>query len=258
MTPHLFCEHRGQGPDVVLLHGWGLHGGVWQALAEDLSAAFRVHVLDLPGHGRSRDMSLQPYALAALADAVAARVPRGAHWIGWSLGGQIALTAAQRHADAVGKLVLIGTTPRFARAPDWPDAITAATLDIFAAGLARDYRTTLLRFLSLQIGDAEHGRETLRHLRTELFRHGDPDADALHAGLNILKQSDLRDGLSAVTAPVLVLHGGRDTLAPPAAGRALAAGLAHARLEIIETAGHAPFLSHAAESQRAIENFLRD
>lgn len=258
MTPHVFCEHRGQGPDVVLLHGWGLHGGVWQELAEALSADFRVHVLDLPGHGRSRTVSLQPYSLATLADAVVARVPHGAHWIGWSLGGQVALTAAQRHAAAVGKLVLIGTTPRFARGPDWTDAITTATLDIFAAGLARDYRTTLLRFLSLQIGDAEHGRETLRHLRTELFRHGDPDPEALHAGLQILKHADLRDGVSGVTAPTLVLHGGRDTLAPPAAGRALAALLAHARCEIIDPAGHAPFLSHAAESRRAIERFLRD
>jgi pimeloyl-[acyl-carrier protein] methyl ester esterase len=258
MTPVLHCEHAGQGPDVVLVHGWGLHGGIWHELSAALSAHFRVHTLDLPGHGRSREFSVQPYTLAALADALVAHVPRGAHWIGWSLGGQIALTAARRHPQSVDKLVLIGTTPKFAQGGDWPHAITRPTLEIFAAGLTRDYRSTLLRFLSLQIGDVENGRETLRHLRTELFRHGEPDAAALKAGLAILKHDDLREELPHIAAPTLVLSGARDTLAPRAAAAAMAAGLAHARLEIIESAGHAPFLSHTAETQRLIEGFLCD
>ena len=43
----------GSGSDVALLHGWGLHGGVFESLASSLAAQRRVHVLDLPGHGRS-------------------------------------------------------------------------------------------------------------------------------------------------------------------------------------------------------------
>ncbi|HRA24442.1 MAG TPA: alpha/beta fold hydrolase, partial [Usitatibacteraceae bacterium] len=49
----LHVELAGQGPDLVLLHGWGLHGGVWQGLARELAPAFRLHLVDLPGHGHS-------------------------------------------------------------------------------------------------------------------------------------------------------------------------------------------------------------
>ena len=49
----LQVERRGDGPDLVLLHGWGMHGGVWDELVPRLAARFRVHVPDLPGHGRS-------------------------------------------------------------------------------------------------------------------------------------------------------------------------------------------------------------
>ncbi|HUO80396.1 MAG TPA: alpha/beta fold hydrolase, partial [Steroidobacteraceae bacterium] len=49
----LYRETLGHGPDVALLHGWGLHGGVFGALAAALATRFRVHALDLPGHGRS-------------------------------------------------------------------------------------------------------------------------------------------------------------------------------------------------------------
>ncbi|HEY0722138.1 MAG TPA: alpha/beta fold hydrolase, partial [Gammaproteobacteria bacterium] len=49
----LHIEVRGTGPDLVLLHGWGLHGGLFRSLADRLAPHFRLHLVDLPGHGRS-------------------------------------------------------------------------------------------------------------------------------------------------------------------------------------------------------------
>jgi pimeloyl-[acyl-carrier protein] methyl ester esterase len=258
MSAALFCEHGGQGPDVVLVHGWGMHGGVWHDTAAALAARFRVHVVDLPGHGRSRGFVPEPYTLAALADALVHRLPQPAYWIGWSLGGQVTLTAALRHPRAVSRMVLIGATPKFAQGADWRCAMSLPTLAKFAAELERDYAGTLQRFLSLQLGEAGNERETLRRLRTELFRHGQPDPRALRAGLGILKDADLRETLARIAAPTLVLHGGRDMLAPQAAAAALAAGLPQARLDVIEAAAHAPFLSHAAAAHALIEAFLHD
>ena len=40
----------GSGPDLVLLHGWGMHGGLWSDWADELGEWFRVTVVDLPGH----------------------------------------------------------------------------------------------------------------------------------------------------------------------------------------------------------------
>ena len=50
----LHVERLGSGPDLVLLHGWALHGGAWAPVAKRLAPRFRVHVVDLPGHGLSR------------------------------------------------------------------------------------------------------------------------------------------------------------------------------------------------------------
>ena len=80
----IHTEGRGQA-HLVLLHGWAMHGGVFAPLVEALRDRCTMHVIDLPGHGRSSEctVSLQP---AACAKAIAARVPP-ALWLGWSLGG---------------------------------------------------------------------------------------------------------------------------------------------------------------------------
>ena len=91
MTLHI--DKLGHGPaPMVLLHGWAMHGGVMRPLADALTEQCTLYVVDLPGHGwsRSSTVSLEPRACAA---AIAAVTPP-AIWVGWSLGGLIALTAA--------------------------------------------------------------------------------------------------------------------------------------------------------------------
>ena len=241
----LWHERQGRGPDLVLVHGWGLHGGIWGDLPALLAEHFRVTTLDLPGHGRSRTAG-EPLSLAAFTESVAALCPAPAIWLGWSLGGLIALNAALRQPKTVSKLVLVGATPKYVQAPDWQHAMPTEVFAGFARSFAQDYRTTLLRFLSLQVGGNESARTVLKQLRADMFAHGAPQPDALAAGLAILEQTDLRARLAEIQVPALVVHGSHDRLVPPAAGAYLAAHLPQARLLRIEGAGHAPFLSHAA------------
>jgi pimeloyl-[acyl-carrier protein] methyl ester esterase len=241
----LWHERQGSGPDLVLVHGWGLHGGIWGDLPARLAEHFRVTTLDLPGHGRSRTAG-EPLSLAAFTDRVAELCPAPAIWLGWSLGGLIALHAALRHPHKVARLVLVGATPRFVQTPDWPHAMSTDVFADFAHSLTQDYRATLLRFLSLQAGSNESARTLLKQLRADMFAHGEPQAEALAAGLAILEQTDLRARLAEIRVPALVVHGSHDRLAPPAAGEYLAAHLPRARLLRLEGAGHAPFLSQAA------------
>ncbi len=250
----LFVERLGQGPDIVLVHGWALHGGVWAGLAAHLAGRFRVTVADLPGHGRSPRRA--PLSLDSLVNAVAETLPGPAIWLGWSLGALVALGAALTHRDKVLKLVLTGATPRFARAPDWPQAMSAELLEQFAADLQTDYQATLQRFLSLQVGVVDGAHATLRALRAELLRHGAPDTAALREGLMILLHTDLRARLSEIDVPTQVIHGGHDRLSFPEAARELAVRLPWARLDTIAAAGHAPFLSHAREFNACLDDFL--
>jgi pimeloyl-[acyl-carrier protein] methyl ester esterase len=251
-----YKDRRGSGPAVVLLHGWGLHGGVWSDVAAALVGEFCVTAVDLPGFGRSRDCWRAGADREALADQLLEELPDPAVWIGWSLGALLALTAAQRAPQRVARLVLIGATPRFAQAADWLCAMPLATLRQFGADLADDHEKTVLRFLSLNLGDGESDRQLLRRLRALLTAHGEPDPGALRQGLRLLEQADLRAALPNIETPTLVLHGRRDRLAPIAAAEYLVERLPNARAAVIDAAGHAPFLSHPAETLVAVRDFL--
>lgn len=251
----LYIESRGSGRDLVLLHGWGLHGGLFGPVIEPLAARFRLHLVDLPGHGRS-PMHDGDYTLERVAEAVAQQVPDGAAWLGWSLGGRIALAAAAGGAT-ISKLILVGANPCFTQKTDWPHAMPEAELEQFALSLRDNYKTTLQRFLAIQSRGSASGREELRSLREALFAHGEPDPQALAGGLDILRRADLRPALAAIAQPTLVLHGERDTLAPLAAAEYTAAQLPHGTLQVIAGAGHAPFISHPVEFLAAVEAFLK-
>lgn len=251
----IHCERQGTGPEIVLVHGWGMHGGIWGELPARLAQSFSVTVVDLPGHGRSRTPSAMA-TLAGLTDALAAIVPPAAVWLGWSLGGLVAMDAALRHPRRVTQLILIASTPRFVAAPDWPHAMTEPVFAEFAGGVMHDYRGGLERFLSLQCRGDEGGRDLLRRLRAELFAHGEPDPAALTAGLAILERTDLRPRLGEIRTPTLVVHGSHDRLALPAAGEYLAARIAGARSITVKGAGHAPFLSQPTHVEQAVRGFL--
>lgn len=250
----LSVDTHGHGPDLVLLHGWGMHGGIWDAVREPLAARFRLHVIDLPGYGASAHRD--PYTLAELATAVAQAMPGKAHVCGWSLGGQVALRLALDHPERVEKLVLVATTPCFRQRPDWPHGMDDATMDEFARSLEQDYAGTLKRFLSLQARSGDDAREVIAALRGKLFERGEPSLETLRAGLAILHDLDLRGEVAGVGQPVQIIHGERDTLTPLAAGAWLAQALPAAELSVVRGSAHAPFLSHRAQTIDRIEAFL--
>ncbi len=251
----LFTQTSGEGPDLVLVHGWGLHAGIWDPVVPLLEPCFRVTRVDLPGHGRS-DWQGQD-DLDAVTDAVLAVAPATAAWLGWSLGGLVAAQAALMAPDRVRQLVLLASTPSFVRRPGWQSALLPVLLDTFAADLEEDYSGTLNRFLSLQVRGSEDGSTVLRTLRAKLLEHGEPAAAALRAYLGVLRSTDLRDRLTALRCPVLLLMGERDTLVPVAAGRQVAQMIPGARLQVIAGAGHAPFLVHHREVAITIQGFLQ-
>lgn len=251
----LHAERQGHGPDLVLLHGWGVNSGVWEAVLPSLTLHFCVTRVDLPGHGASRALSM-PAELDALADQVLTVAPAAAVWLGWSLGGLVCLRIALRAPARVRALLLSNTTPRFTRAPDWPHAMPAAQLAAFATELSQDFAGTLHRFLALQVLGDEHARTTLRVLHACVSARGEPDAASLAAGLALLHDSDVRNDLPRVIAPTLVLSGAYDRLTPPQAGVELARMMPDASCISLPRAGHAPFISHPAGFVRALHAFL--
>jgi pimeloyl-[acyl-carrier protein] methyl ester esterase len=239
----LATETFGQGPELVLVHGWGMNAGVWAPLHEALGARWRVSAIELPGHGES-DFDAGRADLDGWVDALLAAAPARALWLGWSLGGQLALAVAARAPERIAGLVLAATNPRFVRSDDWPSAMPAETIQAFAEQLDADAPRTLDRFLALQVRGAEGASDTLRQLRSATRARTAPQAEALQAGLEMLLSNDLRDAAGALAVPSLWLFGGRDALVPASAAEALRGLAPAARVHSIAPAGHAPFLSH--------------
>jgi pimeloyl-[acyl-carrier protein] methyl ester esterase len=250
-----WVQQLGSGPDLVLLHGWALHGGMWGPMVEALAERHRLHILDLPGHGRS-PWSPSIRSLGDMAAIVHAALPERPTLLGWSLGGMLALEIARRWPQKVAALALVATTPRFVATPGWDHGMSPEVLDGFARSLAEDHRRTVQNFLSLQVRGDEHATSTLRRLRRELEAHGPPKLDALAAGLAVLRETDLRGSLAAIDAPALVISGEYDRLTPPGAGAALASALCTAGFVSIPGSGHAPFISHPLEFLGALLPFL--
>ena len=250
----LHVEVVGAGPPLVLLHGWAMHGGVFAPLVARLRDRYTLHVVDLPGHGHSRGCTV-PLQLEACVDAIAAAVPH-APWCGWSLGGLVALHAAATRADAVPALAMLCASPRFVRGDDWRFGVSPEIFRDFASGLRADYRATLDRFVALEAFGSDHAKEEIRALRDELFARGEPAAQVLADGLQLLETADLRAALPALRVPSLWLAGRRDRLVDPRAMRDAAALAKHAGVHVVEHAGHAPFLTHADEVASRLSEFL--
>jgi pimeloyl-[acyl-carrier protein] methyl ester esterase len=241
---NLHIERVGHGPDLVMLHGWGMHGGVWNPVKAQLAQHFRLHLVDLPGFGHSAQQMPTPYALQTLVDEVAAQVPDNTLLCGWSFGGQVAMQWALQRPQQIRKLVLVSTTPKFVNAGDWQHGINQTVFNQFADGIQSDYQPAMTRFLSLQAQGGEDARDTVRELREHFFQRQAPSPEALAAGLALLQDNDLRATVPSVQLPTLILHGERDRVVPPASGLWLAEQMDNTQLELQPKASHAPFLSH--------------
>ncbi|TAN05605.1 MAG: pimeloyl-[acyl-carrier protein] methyl ester esterase [Rhodanobacteraceae bacterium] len=252
--PELFIHTEGHGDThLVLLHGWAMHGGVFAPLVAALAGRCTLHVVDLPGHGRSRDcnVSLQPAACAA---AIAARVPP-ALWLGWSLGGLYALEAALDFPQQVRGLALVCASPRFVRSSDWRYAASPEILQDFEHALATDYDATLERFLALEALGSDSAQADLRQLRIDTFDRHRPAVRALVEGLAVLERSDLRPRLASLAPPSTWIAGRRDRLIPWQAMQ-WSATQCGGTFTCVAGGGHAPFIGHTDAVVAALNPLL--
>lgn len=226
---------------LVLLHGWGLNAEVWSCIREELASQFTLHLVDLPGFGRSHDCGAMP--LAQMAEQVLDKAPEQAVWLGWSLGGLVASQIALTRPERVQALVTVASSPCFSAQSDWP-GIKPEVLGNFQQQLSDDFQRTVERFLALQTLGTETARQDARVLKKTVLSLPMPDVAVLNGGLEILKTTDLRAPLASLTLPHLRLYGALDGLVPRKVVPLLDALWPQSESHIIDKAAHAPFISH--------------
>ena len=248
----LAVQSSGQGPDLVLLHGWGMHAGFWQPLAAELSAHYSVHVVDLPGHGHSPAGDL---SLASVVDLLAQRFPGPVVPIGWSLGGLYALEWAHRYPQQIERLVLLATNPCFAQREDWPHAMPSDTLQSFMAAFADEPRAVLQRFIGLMARGEPQARRWMREWLALVAPSVLLPAVWMQ-GLHVLAETDWREQCHRLSQSLLLLYGADDALVPIGAAQWLASVAPSAHLCRLEACGHVPHVTQAPACLAAIREFL--
>jgi pimeloyl-[acyl-carrier protein] methyl ester esterase len=261
MSRHLHIESHGSfdatPQHLVLIHGWGMHGAVWQPVIRKLSKHFFLHIVDLPGMGLSQ--AIEPHHLHAVAERLFEDLPAEADICGWSLGGLIGMRMALMQPERVKRLVLVGSTPCFVNQADravWSDGINAEVFRDFALQVSVDYQTTMLKFLTLQCMGSSDTRSIIKQLRASFAERPIPTVMTLQSTLRILLENDLRPEIPLLRQPTLLIHGDRDTLAPVQAANWMSQHLPDAHLRVIAGASHAPFLSHTDQFTETLLQFL--
>jgi len=251
----MHVDTQGQGTDLVLLHGWAMHGGIFAPIVARLAAHYRVHVVDLPGHGYSRNNETR-FVLQDIVDRLKHRFERPVY-VGWSLGALAAMQLAVTHPESIHALGVIAASPRFVRGPSGTHGVDVSLFQQFRDDLAGNYRRTIERFLALEVMDDDKARVCLRELKAHVFDRGEPDAHVLEDGLDVLAQTDLTDRMSHITCPSLWIAGGRDRLVSFEA-MAHAAETCRGRYYRLDHAGHAPFISQPDDVVRLIDILMRE
>ena len=241
----IWWQTKGEGNcHLVLLHGWGLNAEVWDCITPELSSQFTLHLVDLPGFGRSGGVGAM--SLTEMTHQVLAKAPEKAMWLGWSLGGLVASQAALTAPARVQALVTVASSPCFAAHDAWP-GIKPDVLAGFQQQLSEDFQRTVERFLALQTMGTESARQDARRLKNTVLALPMPDAEVLNGGLEILKTADLRTELATLKMPFLRLYGHLDGLVPRKIIPLLDAQWPNSQSYVFAKAAHAPFISHPAE-----------
>ena len=248
-------EEEGEGPAVVCVHGLGGSSNTYTPLMPAL-ARHRVIRIDLPGSGRSRhaegELSIAVYVEAILAMCARLNVTR-AHWLGHSMGTIVCQHIAAAHPKLVASAALFGPLieppeaartamkARAAKARGGASAMQEITEALLGAALSADTRQRL--------------PVAVAYVRESLMRQ---DGEAYARSCEALASASAA-AVETIEAPVLLVTGDEDGVAPPQAVRSMAEKLHRARstrVVVLPRCGHWTPIEKPEECQRELRDFL--
>lgn len=252
----------GIGPAALLIHGFTGSGGAWPELClSGVAAHLRLLVPDLPGHGGAQGPTTpEAYGLAEVLDALTAVLDRAsvdrAVWMGYSMGGRIALAAAVLRPERVRALVLESASPGLPTAAERADR-RQRDERLARRILTRGLPTFVDAWMSQPLF-ATQRRLSATTLEAERARRLRNDAAALAAclrGLGAGAQPSFWDRLGGIAVPTLVLTGALDRKFTDI-GRRMATAIPDAMHESVPDAGHAVHLERPRSWVERVTRFL--
>lgn len=257
----LHVEVTGRGDALVLLHGFSGSTETWRPLRGALGNTRRLVAVDVIGHGASpAPESIERYCFDRALDAIANAVTRlgiaRSAWLGYSMGGRLALGMAFRHPDAVSALILESATPGVLSPSERAERERADRA--LAERIERDGIEAFVReWEALPMWESQRALpERVRQRQTAQRLRNRPVglANSLR-GMGQGAQPCLWERLPALEVPALLLAGERD-LKFVGIAKDMQAAMPAAELAIVPGAGHAVHLEQPAAFSRLVNQFL--
>lgn len=262
----IFKSHRGvdwhyevcgDGPALLLIHGFGGSSAWWFGQVDFLKTDFRLLLVDLPGHGGSSFKPLSPSEIAQeLRQLTQMVLGTELGIIACSMGGIFALELQRQIPDLVMRVSFVGSMPKFARSAQYPAGLDIEKIKGLSAQFAGDNRAILDMFFRSLFTYSERDSEAFQAVKAMRDKEAAPSAEALRHYLYLLETYDGRDRLSGLICPVQCIAGREDYICPPSMMLWLEEHIHNVRCDIMEGCGHLPMMTHTQEYNRLIEDFL--
>lgn len=239
----------GKGPLLLLIHGVGLRGESWNAIWPKLAKHFSVMVIDLPGHGQSRDAEASVTDVASLTDAIRIALPRQPDYIaGHSLGALVTTDWAARYPKGLKAIAALNTI--FERSEQARDAVLARAKNLEKSETI-DPVATLERWFGND-GDYLEERQACENWLTS----NRPDQYAKFYKIFGQSYGPDREALESMNVPALYITGADEPNSTPAMTEAIAKVSPEGKSYIVQGAAHMAPMTHGAEiAEQMIEFF---
>ncbi len=264
-TTDLYFQDLGDGPPVVLIHGWPLSHRMWESQVAALTAAgFRCIAYDRRGFGESeRATGGYDYDTFAsdLNDLLVHLDLRGVTLAGFSMGGgEVARYIGRYGEERIAKAMLLGAVPPFLlKTADNPDAVDQATFDGMIAGITADRLGFLDQFFpAFYNADTWAPGSNADLIAFSKWIAWGASPLGSRACITAFGTTDFRADLAKFTVPTMIVHGDADRIVPlEISGQKSHALIEGSRIEVLPGAPHGFAATHAATLNALMIDFLR-
>jgi sigma-B regulation protein RsbQ len=243
---------------MVFAHGFGCDQQMWRFVAPEFEDQYKVVLFDHVGAGGSdlsaydpdRYGSLTGYAEDVIEICRALELT-DAIFVGHSVSAMIGVIAAKCAPEHIGKLVLVGPSPRYIDDEGYRGGFSAADIEELLESLDSNFLGWSSTMAPVIMANAD--RPQLGAELTESFCRTDPDIAARFARVTFT--SDNRADLEDLHVPTLVLQCSDDVIAPDEVGEYVHRAIPGSRFVQLAATGHCPNLSAPEETVEAIRAF---
>ncbi|KAF5423288.1 MAG: Pimeloyl-ACP methyl ester carboxylesterase [Candidatus Methanocomedens sp.] len=241
----LFYEVHGEGEPIIFSHGWMCDCSVWNSQIEFFSKKYKVIAYDQRGHGKS-DKPKADYSIETLSNDLYSLIQElnleKVILVGHSMGGMTAITFALNHPDKVSKLVLVGTSAKMN---------FSGYIQIWIMMHIFSYESFARGMIDLLYDPSEQVKKEAfdRAMNTPKFVTYD-------CATEFMKNYDIRDRISKIKVPTLIVVGEKDKATPVKMSRYLNREIKDSKLKIIPDSKHMVIIDKANELNEIIDMFI--